>query len=90
MTDQHSEAKNSIVEFIRLITQYAMHLCRSATRWIFSNLVLMIVFFAIFMPLGFMLRAIGYDPLHRRIDITRHSYYQRSKQRKRDHMDKPY
>jgi hypothetical protein len=43
--------------------------------WIVSRTLLLAVFFLVFVPTGLLLRAFGRDPLTRRFDRTRTSYW---------------
>ena len=58
--------------------------------WFMSRTILIIVFFGIFLPVGFIMRVFGSDPLHRKLESTASSYYRPSKERAREHMDKPF
>ncbi len=64
--------------------------CIRLTAWLVSRVLLLIVFFGIFLPVGFIMRVFGSDPLHRKLESTASSYYRPSKQRAREHMDKPF
>jgi hypothetical protein len=57
---------------------------------IISRVILLIAFFGFFMPVGFLMRLFGRDPLQRRLDPAVNSYYQSSKERANNHMDKPF
>ena len=55
-----------------------------------SRITLIIIFFGIFMPAGFIMRLLGHDPLHRKLESTANTYYCPSKKRSENHMDKPF
>jgi hypothetical protein len=42
---------------------------------VLSYVVLALIFFGVFMPIGWALRALGKDPLERRFDAARQSYW---------------
>ncbi len=46
-----------------------------ALGWINTRLVLGIIFFVVFTPVGLLMRATGKDLLNERIDKSRHSYW---------------
>jgi hypothetical protein len=47
--------------------------------WVVSELALLVLFFAVVLPIGLILRALGHDPLDRRLDRQASSYWQRKK-----------
>ena len=61
-----------------------------AMIWIVSRAALIIAYFVIFMPVGFIIRLIDRDPLERKLDPAANTYYRPSRVRAADHMDKPY
>ncbi len=56
--------------------------------WFISRTILIIAFFGIILPIGFIVRFVGSDPLQRRLNSSATTYYRPSKERVRDHMDK--
>jgi len=67
-----------------------LHQIFRPTIWVVGRILLTIIFFVIFMPLGFLMRILNRDPLSRKLDPGAKSYYQPSKERTPNHMDKPY
>jgi hypothetical protein len=55
-----------------------------------GKVLLVLAFYGLFMPAGFVMRLLRGDPLHRQFDDAADSYYQASKQRADDHMNRPY
>ena len=58
--------------------------------WIVGRAALVIAYFGIFMPVGFIIRLFNKDPLYRKLDPAANSYYRPSRERAAGHMDKPY
>lgn len=56
--------------------------------WFMSRIILIVAFFGIFMPIGFIIRLFGIDPLQRQLNSSANTYYRSSKERAGDHMDK--
>jgi len=55
-----------------------------------SRVVLTLLFFVIFLPVGLAMRVRGRDPLRRRFDADAESYLQASEPRDVSHMDNPF
>lgn len=55
-----------------------------------SRIVLGLLFFAIFLPIGFVMRLFGYDPLFRRLNADSDSYRVVSRQRDPKHFERPF
>ena len=55
-----------------------------------SRVILIIVFFGIFLLIGFIIRLFGIDLLQRQLNLSANTYYHPSKERAGDHMDKPF
>lgn len=53
-----------------------------------SRVLLIIAYLGVFMPVGFIMRLFGHDPLHRKLESTADSYYRPNKQCAGEHMDK--
>ena len=66
------------------------HRYASLAVWFMSRVILIVAFFGIFMPIGFIIRLFGIDPLQRQLDSSANTYYRSSKERAGDHMDKPF
>ncbi len=47
--------------------------------WVVSELALLVLFFVVVFPIGLILRALGHDPLDRRLDRQASSYWQPKK-----------
>ena len=58
--------------------------------WFSSRLVLGVIFYCIFMPVSFIFRLRGVDPLQRRLDASVTSYRKQSAIRDIKHMEKPF
>jgi hypothetical protein len=43
--------------------------------WVVSHLLLLMVYYLIFTPVGLLMRLVGYDPLTRSFDRTANSYW---------------
>jgi hypothetical protein len=43
--------------------------------WVLSHLILGFVFFVVLTPIGFVMRAFGYDPMKRKLDRAAESYW---------------
>jgi hypothetical protein len=57
-----------------------------ALGWINTRIILTIVFYGIFMPIGLVMRAFGRDPMRRRFDPGAASYRQEREARPGSHM----
>ena len=58
--------------------------------WINTRLILAIVFYLMFFPLGGIMRLFGWDAMHRKIDPGLYSYRITSKPIQRENMDQPF
>lgn len=58
--------------------------------WINTRLILGIIFYIIFTPVAFLLKLLGKDPMHRKLDAKIQSYRVESKSSPREHMEKPF
>jgi hypothetical protein len=58
--------------------------------WINTRIILFAVFYLIFFPMGIIMRLVGKDPMHRKIDTALNSYRITRDNPSRDHMEKPY
>jgi len=61
-----------------------------ALGWINTRLVLGLVFFLMFAPVALLLRVLGKDPLHRRLDHEAGSYRVSSEKLPRERLEKPF
>ena len=62
----------------------------SVLGWINSRLLLGLVFYLMFFPIGFMMRLFGWDAMHRKLNANLQSYRVASKVGKRENMEKPF
>ncbi len=62
----------------------------AALGWINSRIILGLLFYGLILPAGLLMRALGKDPLQRRLEADRDSYRVASKARPADHMEKPF
>jgi len=61
-----------------------------AISWFAVHVLLVIIFYSVFVPVGFIMRTIGSDPLCRKYDSTLKSYRGSSSGRDLDHMDRSF
>ncbi len=61
-----------------------------AIGWVMNRVVLSVVFFVVMLPIGYIMRALGNDPMSRNMDKEQNSYRVESKPTKPDQMDRPY
>ncbi|MHB0956052.1 MAG: SxtJ family membrane protein [Pirellulaceae bacterium] len=52
--------------------------------WVIGHLMIGTVFFLVLTPIGWMLRACGHDPLQRKFDASRPSYWEKRPRQERD------
>ena len=57
--------------------------------WINTRIILGLIFYTLFMPVGFVVRAVS-DPLRRKRDDASPSYREESRQPKIENMERPY
>ena len=43
--------------------------------WVVSHLLMIVIFYLVIAPIGLMMRLLGHDPMHRRIDRDANSYW---------------
>lgn len=48
--------------------------------WVVSHLLMAMIFYLVFTPCGWIMRAVGYDPMQRRFDKHATTYWQERKQ----------
>lgn len=58
--------------------------------WINTRIILFVIFFGIFMPIGLILRGFVRDPMERRPDARLSSYRVLSEQPAKERLEKPY
>ena len=58
--------------------------------WINTRLLLGLVFYLMFFPLGVMMRLFGWDAMHRKLNADAQSYRIASKVAARNNMEKPF
>ena len=58
--------------------------------WVNTRLLLGLVFYLMFFPLGLVLRLFGWDAMHRRLNPDVESYRIASKAAQRDNMENPF
>ena len=59
-------------------------------NWINTRLILGILFYGIFLPIGAVMRLLGKDPMHRKLDNKLNSYRVESHQGHKDNVERPY
>lgn len=57
--------------------------------WINTRIILGLIFYTLFMPVGFVVRAVS-DPMRRKQDNESDSYREESRQPKIENMERPY
>jgi hypothetical protein len=55
-----------------------------------TRIILFIVFYGMFLPMGFIMRLFGKDPMNRKIETTLGSYRVARENPSRNQMEKPY
>ena len=58
--------------------------------WINTRIILGLVFFAIVLPIGLLMRALGKDPMARKFDAASTSYRVPSKPHPKEQMERPF
>jgi hypothetical protein len=58
--------------------------------WINSRMILTILFFAVILPLGVLMRALGHDPVAGKLDPQAPTYRVPSRKRTRESMERPF
>jgi hypothetical protein len=58
--------------------------------WINQRLILGVLFFGIFLPMGLVMRSFRKDPMSRRLDSNAQSYRVRSRQPKMENLERPF
>lgn len=58
--------------------------------WINTRIIMFLLFYLLILPIGFIMRLFGYDPMRRRMDSRLETYRNARKPHERDHMRHPY
>jgi len=58
--------------------------------WVNSRIILGIMFYVIIIPVGFVMRLTGRDPMARKLDPTAGSYRVKSEQPSKNHLERPF
>ena len=58
--------------------------------WINTRIILAVLFYALFLPSGFVMRLLGKDPMVRNIDKSKTTYRVISSRPNKDHVERPY
>ena len=58
--------------------------------WVNTRIILFLLFFVMFMPIGFIMRLFGHDPMRKRFDTGADSYRVEKEPQDKDHMETPY
>jgi len=61
-----------------------------ATGWIYTRLMMLIMFYLLIVPMGLLMRLFGEDPLSRKFDSSLASYRVPSHHEDKKHMKAPY
>ena len=59
-------------------------------NWINTRIILGILFYGIFLPIGALMRLFGYDPMHRKLDSGLSSYRVTSENDDKNNVERPY
>jgi len=59
-------------------------------NWINTRLILGIMFYGIFLPIGLVMRLFGKDPMHRKLDQAQASYRVKSQHELKNNVERPY
>jgi hypothetical protein len=58
--------------------------------WINTRIILGVLFVALFFPVGLLMKLMGKDPMHRRLDRQAASYRKSCHHQPREHLERPY
>lgn len=58
--------------------------------WVNTRIILVLLFYVLILPIGFIMRLFGYDPMQRKIDKDLQTYRKPCKPQDREHMRHPY
>jgi hypothetical protein len=59
-------------------------------NWINTRLILGILFYGVFLPFGMVMRLLGKDPMHRKLDDTVSTYRVKSHNDSKDSVERPF
>jgi Kef-type K+ transport system membrane component KefB len=59
-------------------------------NWINTRLILGILFYGLFLPIGLLFKLIGKDPMHRKLDKNVTSYRQHNAVESKSNVERPY
>jgi hypothetical protein len=59
-------------------------------NWINTRIILGLLFYGIFLPIGALMRLFGYDPMHRKLDSGQTSYRVTSENDDKNNVERPY
>ncbi|GJL80925.1 MAG: hypothetical protein DHS20C01_05590 [marine bacterium B5-7] len=55
-----------------------------------TRIIMFILFYGIFLPIGFLMRLFGWDAMHRKLSESQQTYRVETPARKKDHMSHPF
>ncbi len=55
-----------------------------------TRIIMFILFYGLFLPIGLVMRLFGWDAMHRKLTADKQSYRVPSQQRRKDHMSHPF
>lgn len=58
--------------------------------WVNTRIIMLLLFYMLILPIGFIMRLVGYDPMQRKIDPDLKSYRKPCKPMNKEHMRHPY
>jgi hypothetical protein len=58
--------------------------------WVNTRIILLLLFYALVLPVGLVMKLLRHDPMRRKLDPSVDSYRIDSKAAAREHMEKPY
>ena len=85
-----------LVAWALLAPMTMKHLYRTWMRfglvmnWINTRLILGILFYGMFMPMGLLFKLIGKDPMHRKLDKSISSYREHNELESKSNLEHPY
>lgn len=58
--------------------------------WVNTRIIMLLLFYVMFLPIGLIMRLVGYDPMQRKIDPELKTYRKQCKPNDKQHMRYPY
>lgn len=58
--------------------------------WVNTRIILLLLFYVMFVPIGFIMKIIGHDPMARKLNTSQASYRINKEPQTKDHMETPY